>query len=185
MEDTQIIDLYWQRDETAIAETDRKYGPFCGSIALNLLGVREDAEECVSDTWHQAWLSMPPQRPDKLKAWLGRIVRNLSINRWRRNHAQKRYGGVEQLLSELEDCVPSPQSMEKELEDAELGELISRWLKLLPQEDRVLFTRRYWHGAALKDLAEERDIPPAKLAQRMYKLRLSLKSALEKEGVYL
>lgn len=105
MDDGAIVARYWSRNESAIAETDRKYGPYCRVIALNILGSREDAEECVSDTWHSAWNSMPPQRPGSLSAFLGRIVRNLSISRWRRERAQKRYNGVDSLLSDLEDCL--------------------------------------------------------------------------------
>ena len=107
MEDSEIITLYWNRDERAIAETSTKYGSFCQRIAQNILTVREDAEECVSDTYQQAWTSIPPLRPQRLRPWLGRVVRNLAINRWRRNHAQKRYAGLEALFSELEECIPS------------------------------------------------------------------------------
>ncbi len=107
MEDPQIVELYWQRDETAIAETDAEYGGFCRRIAQNLLGIREDAEECVNDVYGEAWSSMPTERPEKLRAWLGRVVRNISIDRWRQNHAQKRYAGMESLLSELDECVPA------------------------------------------------------------------------------
>lgn len=185
MEDSRIIELYWQRDENAIAETELKYGAFCHSVAFNLLSVHEDAEECVCDTYHQAWLLMPPQHPVRLKAWLGRIVRNISINLWHKNHAQKRYGGMELIMDELEDCIPSPQNVELELEAAELGEVISAWLLTLPQTDRVLFVRRYWHGVALNELAKEWGIPSGKLAQRMLRLRQGLKSALEKEDIHL
>ena len=108
MDDAAIIELYWARDEDAIVQTQQKYGPYCRTIAKNILGVPEDAEECVSDTWHRAWNAMPPQRPDSLGAFLGRIVRNLSISRWRRERAQKRYAGLEEQLSELEDCPPRP-----------------------------------------------------------------------------
>ncbi len=185
MEDSQIIEMYWSRNENAIVETDRKYGALCNKIAINLLSVREDAEECVNDTWNEAWNLMPPQRPDKLKAWLCRIVRNISINLWRKNHARKRYQGINQILDELEDCIPSSQNVEQEIEDAELGKCISTWLLSLPPEDRFLFVRRYWHGSALNDLAAEWSIPAPRLAKKMYRLRLSLKDTLEKEEIYL
>ena len=185
MEDSDIIDLYWQRDKNAITETDKKYGVFCYKVSINLLSVHEDAKECVNDTYHQAWIQMPPQRPYKLKAWLGRIVRNISINLWHKNHTQKRYNGMEQMLGELEDCIPSSQNVEQEIEDAELGKVISTWLLSLPKDDRILFVHRYWHGTSLNNLAQERHIPSTKLAQRMYRLRQSLKAALEKEGIYL
>lgn len=185
MEDSQIMDLYWKRNEYAIVETDRKYGALCHSIAMNLLSDREDAEECVNDTWNEAWNLMPPQRPENLKAWLCKIVRNISINLWRKNHAQKRFNGITQMLDELEDCIPSSQSVEQEIEDAELGRCISTWLLSLSPEDRILFVQRYWHGNALNALAVEWNIPAARLTKKMYRLRLSLKATLEKEEIYL
>lgn len=185
MEDSQIIDLYWRREEAAITETQRKYGAFCYGIAKNILSIHEDAEECVNDTYHRAWDSIPPQRPAKLRAWLGTVVRNLALNLWNKNHTQKRYAGMTELLSELEDCVPSPQTIERELEEKELSGQINAWLLSLSREDRGLFVRRYWNGVALCDLATERKLDPAKLAQRMYRLRGSLRSALEKEGIAL
>ncbi len=185
MEDAQIVDLYWQRDESAISETARKYGMLCRTVAKNILMVYEDAEECVNDAYHRAWNAIPPQRPEHLGAWLGRVVRNLALDRWEHDHARKRYSGMTAMLSELEDCVPAPKTAESELEDKELSRLISAWLRTLEREDRVLFVRRYWYGAALQELAAERGISPGKLAQRMFRLRRSLRNALEKEGVTL
>ena len=185
MEDREIIDLYWRREETAISETDRKYGALCRAIARNVLDSREDAEECVNDAYHRAWTSMPPQRPDHLGAWLGRVVRNLALNRWSRDHSQKRGGGMTLLLSELEDCIPNGSTVEGELENARLGEVLSAWLGGLPREDRVLFLRRYWYGQPLNRLAEEWGMSPGKLAQRMYRLRLRLKAYLEQEEICL
>lgn len=185
MEDSQIIDLYWRRDENAIVQTDKKYGVFCHKLAMNILSLHEDAEECVNDTYHQAWNAMPPQRPSGLKAWLGRVVRNISINLWKKNHAQKRYSGLNQILSELEDCIPATSTVEDEIAAKELSKHINRWLAALPEDDRILFMRRYWHGYPLNTLARECGILPRRLAQRMYRLRLSLKKALEKEDVVL
>ena len=185
MEDAAIIDLYWARDQRAIAESDGKYGPFCRRLALNILTVREDAEECVNDTWHQAWNTMPPRRPDSLRDYLGRIVRNLSLDLWRRNHAQKRDHGMEQLLSELEDCVPTRQSVEQAVEAAELSRIISRWLDTLPPRDRALFIRRYWNGEPVAELAVQEGEPANRLSQRLLRLRKSLRKALEREGVTL
>ena len=182
MEDKEIIALYWARSERAIAETDGKYGAFCRTVAMNLLGSREDAEEIVNDTWQEAWTSMPKEKPDRLRAWLGRVVRNLSVDRWRRDHRQKRFAGIETLFSELEDCVPAAEKAEDAVEAAELAKAIDTWLRTLPREDAVLFLRRYWNGMSLKELAGERGVAPNRLAQRMYRLRLELKSALEKEG---
>lgn len=182
MEDLQIIDLYFKRDEAAISETDKKYGAFCHSIALNILSIHADAEECVNDTYVQAWDTIPPQRPAKFGAWLGRVVRNISINLWNKDRRQKRYAGMEQLLDELGDCIPSLQTPEREIEEKELTEIINKWLLSLLQNDRILFTRRYWNGEALNELAKECGTTPGKLAKRMYKLRQRLKLTLEQEG---
>jgi RNA polymerase sigma-70 factor (ECF subfamily) len=185
MEDESIVQLYWQRDEAAISETGIKYGKFCQRISMNILSVREDAEECVNDTYQSVWNAVPTDRPRSLTAYLGRIIRNLSINRWNRNHAQKRHDGMEILLSELEGCIPSNESLERSIEDRELSELVTKWLKGLPAADRALFVRRYWHGDALGPLAAESGVSPQKLAQKMLRLRGSLKALLEREGVAL
>jgi len=183
MEDIQIVHLYWKRDERAIRETDRKYGGYCHSIAMNILSDEEDAEECVNDAYHQTWNSIPPNRPKSLKAWLGKICRNLALNTWNKNHARKRYDGMELLLSELEDCIPASDTIESEIELTQISECISIWLRSLPAEDRALFVRRYWNGDALGALAKERNISAAKLTQKMFRLRNSLRKALEKEGI--
>lgn len=183
MEDIQIIDLYWLRDESAIRETDTKYGAFCHHIAMNILHSFQDSEECVSDTYGRCWDTMPPQRPGSLRAYLGTIIRNLSISRYRACHAQKRFGGVEVLLSELADCVPAPDHVQRTVEAGELSGLISDWLENLGQEDRALFVRRYWNGDAVKDLASELGVRPNALTKRLLRLRENLRRCLEKEGV--
>lgn len=183
MKDREIVELFWKRDESALAETECKYGSLCLRIASGLLSNGEDAKECINDALFQAWNLIPPQHPEKLGPWLGRIVRNLSISLWRKNHRQKRYQGLEQALCELEDSLPSPVYLEREIESALLGEVISKWLSTLSRENRVLFVRRYWYGFSLSDLAQEAGISSKKLAQKMYRLRLGLKSFLEKEGL--
>ena len=185
MDDRQIIDLYFARDEQAIAETEQKYGGFCWRIAMNVLGVREDAEECVSDTYLSAWDRIPPTIPQSLKAFLGRIVRNLSISRFRAMRAKKRYNGMEVLLSELGDCVPSDRQVEQTVEAKELSGYISEWLDSLSEEDCALFVRRYWFGDAVQELAEKCGISAAQMAQRMLRLRKGLRTALEQKGVAL
>ncbi len=185
MEDSRIVWLYHQRREQAIAESEKKYGGLCHSIALNVLSVQEDAQECVNDTWHAAWNAMPPAFPRSLGAFLGRITRNLSISRWRQTHTQKRYAGMEVLLSELDDCVPSSENVERELEGRELGESISRWLEGLSPRDRDLFLQRYWYALPVKDLARDRGEQPNTLSQRLSRLRKELKEYLETKGVAL
>ena len=183
MEDTAIIDLYFARDESAIGESEKKYGAYCRRIAGNILSVREDAEECVSDTWLTAWGRIPPVIPVSLRTFLGRITRDLSISRYRANHAQKRYSGLDVLLSELDECIPDRRSPEREVESRVLTETISRWLDSLPGDDRALFLRRYWYGDGLQTLAAETGCTAPQMAQRMLRLRKKLRRALEEEGV--
>lgn len=182
MEDKLIVDLYHARNEYAIVESEKKYGPYCRSIARNLLSVREDAEECVSDTWHAAWNRMPPEWPACLKSFLGRITRNLSISRWRAGQAQKRRG-VEVLLSELEECVPSGQSTEDAAEGRELARILDDWLEGQTADDAALFLRRYWYGEKVGAIALSWGVPANRLSQRLHKMRQSLRSHLESEGV--
>lgn len=183
MEDNEIINLYWNRNEAAIRETADKYGRFCHSLAMNILSVWEDAEECVSDTYQKAWNAIPPERPDAFRAWLGRIVRNLSINRWHHNRAQKRFAGVEELLSELGDCIPDSKTTEDILDAQELSAHISDWLNTLSVTDRALFIRRYWNGEPLQKLAPAAGISPNKLAGQMFRLRKDLQKYLEIRGI--
>ena len=182
MDDGAIIALYWSRDEGAITETQNKYGAYCRTIAMNILGSAEDAEECVSDTLHSAWNAIPPQRPGSLSAFLGRIVRNLSISRWRRERAQKRYSGLEVMLSELEECLPSPNRVEDTVEGQELTGCIECWLDSLGREDRVVFLRRYWYGDEVQALARAHGVGPNQMSKRLLRLRESLKRELEREG---
>lgn len=185
MDDNTIIELYWSRNERAIKETDTKYGRLLHSISYNILSNRQDSEECVGDTYLKAWNNIPPQKPSSLCAYLGRLVRNISIDLWRKNRADKRYNGLEIILSELAECIPSTDTTETEYEGKALSEIISEWLYTLTKEDRVLFLHRYWFGYSLKELAHEYNISPNKLAGRMFRLRESLKVNLEKEGVFL
>lgn len=185
MDDKQIIELYFKRDECAIRETQSKYGAFCNRIAMNILSIREDAEECVNDTYYSVWKQIPPAVPESFRAFLGRITRNLSISRFRSMRAKKRYSGMEVMLSELNDCVPSAETVEQSVEAKQLSEYINNWLDSLPEEDQMLFVRRYWFGDALQLLAEKCGTTPAQMAQRMLKLRRNLKAALEEKGVTL
>lgn len=185
MDDHQIVDLYWARSHLAVEASSRKYGALCRSIAMNLLGDRRDAEECVNDTWHRAWNTMPPQRPNSLRAYLCRIVRNLSIDRWRQRYSAKRGGGMEALVLELEECVPAVPSAEEQWEAQEVARAVERWLQTLDEEERDLFLRRYWCGDAVKELAAGLGCSSNGLAQRLRRLRQSLRLALEKEGVVL
>jgi RNA polymerase sigma-70 factor (ECF subfamily) len=181
LEDNQIVSLYFKRDESAITESKLKYGHLLLKIALNILSVKEDSEECVSDTYFKAWQNIPPEKPISLMAFLGRIVRNISINRYNANHAKKRYDGMEILLSELTDCIPSFENVDSKIETEELTKLIDGWLLSLKKEDRILFVKRYWFGESLNAIAFEYNILPNKLAGKMFSLRKGLLKKLEKE----
>lgn len=185
MTDEQIIALYWTRDEQAIAATDGAYGKLCRSVSYNIVNDWEDAEECTNDTWHRAWDTMPPQRPSSLRAYLCRIVRNLSIDRWRAKKSQKRGEGLDVLLEELEACLPGAPSAEEEVEGLLLKAVLEDWLDSLPRADRVLFLRRYWYGDRVDELARWRGTTPNQTSQRLLKLRRALKKKLEQEGVCL
>ena len=182
VEDSRIIELFNSRDEAAITETERKYGAYCRCVALNLLGVHEDADECVNDALHAAWNAIPPESPASLKAFLGRITRNISVSRWRRDHARKRFSGVDVLLSELNDCVPESVALDEVLERRRLSEVISAWLDTLSRADSALFVRRYWYGESVAALAREAGCTASQLTQRMLRLRRRLKAHLEAEG---
>jgi len=185
MEDFMILDLYRKRSEQAIKETQKKYHNYCYNIAINILGVKEDADECVSDVYYTAWNQIPPDSPHSLRIYLGTITRNLSISRYRTNHAKKRHDGMTILLSELQGCIPSNNGVENQLEVHAIEEAINRWLGSLPSKDRALFVRRYWLGESIKYLSIQQGVPAGKLAQKMFRLRNSLKAALEKEGIPL
>lgn len=186
MEDSAIIDLYWSRDQRAIEETAGKYGPFLHTLVWNILRSRSDAEECVNDTYLRAWNAIPPARPAAFRAWLGRIARNLSLDRWKAERAQRRGGSaVEILLGELEECVPDPRGVERQLEDQEIASLISAFLRRLPAESRRVFLRRYWYGQDLADIATEQGCGVGKVKSSLFRTRKALRAYLEEEGIEL
>lgn len=182
MDDRQIVDLYNSRNENAISETAKKYGRFLYSIAYNLLSDHRDSEEILNETYFKTWNSIPPQQPNYLSAFLGKITRNLSINHWYKKKAKKRNEDMTVLIAELGEIEPSSLTLESEIEMRLLVTTINDWLDDLPEDSRVLFMRRYWYGEGVKDLAEEIFTSPNKLAGRLYRLRQGLKKALEEEG---
>lgn len=177
------MELFFLRDQRAVGEADEKYGGMCRSVAYGILGSDGDAEECAADAMMKAWQSIPPEKPESLGAWLGRVTRNAALSLWRKNNSMKRRGGVRVLFEELEECVPSADDVEKTVEAREAARVISRWLRTLDKPDRDLFVRRYWYCVPLKKLASDAGIPPSKLAGRMFTLRAALRRELEKEGI--
>lgn len=183
MEDQKIIDLYWQRSEQAIAETDSKYGGYCYCIAYNILTNREDSEESISDTYLAAWRAMPPKRPGVLSAFLGKITRHLAIDRWRRRTADKRGGGeVVLALDELENCVSGDGSAEDVVSRKELIVAVNRFLDQLPEMERQVFLCRYWYVDPVRDIADTFGFSEAKVHSMLHRTREKLRRSLRKEG---
>ena len=183
MEDKEIVDLFWQRREIAIEETTRKYNAYCFSIANNILNNSQDAQECVNDAYYAAWNSIPPRRPTIFKTFLGRIARNISLDRYDYNRAKKRNSQFDILLSELEECIPGHQEVEKEALGGEMGRLISGFLWQCSPEHRKIFVRRYWYSDSIKDIAKLYKINENKVKSILFRTRNKLKTHLEREGI--
>ena len=184
MDDQKIIDLYWSRSETAIKETDRKYGKYCYSIAYNILTNNEDAEESVSDTYMAAWKAMPPKRPSILATFLGKITRHLSLDRWRSRNRYKRGGGeIILALEELEDCVGDDQSVEKAYERKLLALIFNRFLESLPEIERQIFLCRYWYMDSISVIANYYGYSNSKVSSMLHRTRKKLRAVLEKEDL--
>ena len=185
MDDKQIIELFFNRDEAALSETQEKYGKYCLKIAGNILEDVEDSKECVNDTWVTAWNRIPPLKPVSLKAFLGKIVRDISLSKYRENHAGKRYNAMTVMLDELEDCIPSGINIEDQAEKRELIGMVNDYLEGIKTEDRVLFVRRYYFGESVKALSEEYGCSENRMTQKLLKIRKKLKTFVEKGGYEL
>ena len=184
MDDTQIVELYWARKESAIEETEVKYGSYCRSIALNILHNPEDAAESVNDTWMDAWNSMPPHRPSVLSTFLGKLTRRISIDKWRRLTAKKRGDGqLPLVLAELEDCISDGKSIEEETERKLLAEVIAAFVKSLPETEQKVFLCRYWYMDSVSAIATRFRFSESKVKSMLYRTREKLRVRLEKEGL--
>lgn len=185
MEDREIIALYHARNEEAIDQTAVKYGGYCHTIALRILRQEEEAEECVNDTYYRAWCAIPPHCPSCLRTFLGRIVRHLSFDRYRKNHAAKQNGGEMPLvLEELRECVHDDQRVETIVESHRITDILNDFLQSLSARDRRMFVRRYWYCDSLAQIAVSIGISENRAAVTLYRLRAKLKALLEKEGVW-
>ncbi len=183
MDDQRIIALYWARDEAAIPATAEKYGGYCGSIARNIAGSPEDAEECVNDTWLAAWNAMPPHRPSVLVSFLGRLTRNLALNRRQQQWALKRGGGeLPLVLEELDECVSGGETPETALDRALLAEAIETFLSALPQKQRKLFLCRYWYADPVRDIARRFGMTENSVSAALRRVRLKLREDLREKG---
>ena len=183
MEDRQIVDLYWQRSSEAIAQSQQKYGAYCYAVSHNILQNREDAQECVNDTWLQAWNAMPPQRPTYLSAFLAKITRNLAFNRWNSRSAETRGGGeLPLVLEELAECVAAPSDVEQEYNARELEQAVSRFLRGLPAREANVFLRRCFFTEPLPDIARRYGLSENHVSVLLSRTRKKLRNFLAKEG---
>lgn len=186
MNDLEIIALFFARQENAISATADKYGNYCHAIAYNILFNNSDAEECVNDTYLGAWNSIPPQRPNNLAAYLGKITRNLALNRYKHNTVAKRgYGQVEIALSELENCISDNTDVEQAVEDSLIVSVINRFLYAHSLKNRNIFIRRYWYLCSIQDIADSYKMSESNVKVLLFRMRNELKKQLEKEGVHL
>lgn len=184
MEDEQIIELFWARSERAIAEAEAQYGKYCWSIAYSILSSAEDSAECVNDTWLNAWKAMPPKRPSCLAAFLGKLTRNLALNRYKRLRADKRGAGQLTLaLEELGECVPARTEMEGVEDRALIVSVLDRFLASLSKRDRMVFVRRYWYVSSVAEIAGDYGLSQSNVKMILSRGRNRLRQALEQEGV--
>ncbi|MBR4200199.1 MAG: RNA polymerase sigma factor [Oscillospiraceae bacterium] len=182
--DTELLRLFRQRDQAALSGTQQKYGGLCRSIAKNILGSREDAEECLNDALLKLWESIPPEKPRSLAAYVSVVVRNLACNRRAAAHAQKRGGGEFAVaLSEIEDTLAAPDHPETVLDTIAIGDALNRFLGGLPAETRVMFVLRYWSELSIREIAQRCGVGQSKVKMTLLRTRNDLKAFLEKEGL--
>lgn len=183
MEDSRIIELFFDRNEQAVRETDQKYGGYCYSIAYHILSNREDSEESVNDTYLSAWNAIPPRKPNPLAPFLGRIVRHISIDRWRKNGALKRGGGEMQLaLEELRECVADQEGPEARLEQKELEGIVRKFVSGLRDIEQDVFVCRYWYLDSVADIAARFGFTENKVSMMLHRIRGKLQKRLKQEG---
>jgi RNA polymerase sigma factor, sigma-70 family len=182
LEDTDIIELFYNRSEQAIKELSEKYGAVCSQVSKNILKNSQDAEECVNDAYLAVWNTIPPQKPEHLLAYICRIVRNISITKYHSNTAKKRNSYYDTALDELDECIMSGLSVEDEIDARELSCLINIFLDTLSKENRVIFVWRYWFSDSVQDIAEKLGISSNNVSVRLSRIRSKLKKFLKKEG---
>ena len=185
LDDSKIIELFYERSEQAIIELSNKYGTVCTKVANNILNDVRDTEECVNDAYLGAWNTIPPQRPNPLLSYVCRIVRNLAIKKYHANTASKRNSIYDVALDELENCFPAAETVEDEFNASETALVIDRFLETLDRDNRVMFVRRYWHSDSITDLAELFQTSNHNISVRLSRTREKLKKYLIQEGVFL
>ena len=184
MTDDEIIDLYFARAETAITETDKKYGSYCRSITFNILGSKEDSEECVNDTYLKLWNVIPPKRPARFAVFIAATARNISLNLRRGINAAKRGGrSFSDAYDEISELVPAKESVESLMDEKELIRLLNGFISGLGNEKQLIFMKRYWHFMPIADIAGELNVSEEKVRTTLFRTREKLKKYLRKEGI--
>ena len=184
MEDSAIVNLYWQRSEKAIPETEHKYGGYCHTVAMRIVNNSEDAEECVNDTWLGAWNSMPENRPSFLAPYLAKLTRWLSLSKLKTQNRLKRGGGEITLsLEELDRELGEGTDLAQQIELKELSEYLNNFLAALPLAERKVFLGRYWYAASIREIAEKSGFSESKVKSMLLRTRHKLRTALEEEGL--
>lgn len=181
MEDQKIIKLLWDRVDTAIEALAKRFGKRLLILAMNILGIYQDAEESVNDTYLAVWNTIPPNKPDPLAGYVYSTGRNISLNRLKYITAEKRDYRYDASIDELANCIPTP-ALEETVEARELGEAINRFLGTINADNRTLFLRRYWFGDDLKEIAKDLNLKPNAASVRLGRIRMQLREFLVKEG---
>ena len=183
MKDTEIVDLYWERNEVAIQQTQQKYGAYLSKVAYNILSDFEDSKECVNDTYLGTWNAIPPHKPNPLRTFVCRIARNLATKRYHANTAEKRNSQYDLALEELAECIPDRDNVEDTYGAKELAAAISRFLDTLEYSDKFVFMRRYWYADSLTDIARMTNMSYGTVSVRLHRTKTKLKNLLMKEGL--
>ena len=185
MEDSKIIDLFFERSEDAIIQTDKKYGKYCYAIAYNILYSEPDSEECVNDTYLRVWETIPPQNPNAFPAYIGRITRNLALNRLEYNKSKKRDSSFDALLDEMQEMIPDESADPQSADEVALREAINSFLRSLDANARIIFVRRYWYNSTVKDIAADYSLPVGTVKSTLSRTRKRFREYLQKEGIYI
>lgn len=183
MDDKKIVELYFERNEEAIRETDRKYGKYCFYIAQNILCGREDSRECVNDTYVRAWNAIPPHRPSRLSTFLGKIIRNLALDRYAYRKAEKRLDNTALVYEELSECIPDPAGKSSVEDEVVLKMAVDSFLSMLDTQKRTLFLRRYWYLSPIKELARDFSMSESNVKITLHRIRLQFKEHLAQQGI--
>lgn len=183
MNDSEIVELFFSRDEKAISASNEKYGKYCSAVAMNILKNREDSEECVNDALLKAWNTIPPENPHNLAGFLAKITKNISLNRYNSVHAGKRGGGeIPLIYDELSECIPDGSDVERAFEQKELSDAIKKFLGTLPQAKRDMFMLRYWYCMSISETAQRCGITESNAAVTLLRIRKKLLGYLRKRG---